>query len=237
MFETIFVQPLFNFLILIYNFLPIKDLGLAVIIFVIIIRLILYPVFKSSLKSQMVISKLQPEIAKLQKQYKNDQAKQAEALMELYKTNNFNPLSSFGSLIIQVPIMIALYQVFLNGIKNLRFDWLYSFVSKPLTFNTSFLGLIDLFKPYIPLAILAFIFQFIQIYFSSKRTLTSQQKFINRVTLFISPFFTLIILIPLPSVIGVYWLVTTIFSIVQYYLVEKSFKKLDNSSNGKITTT
>jgi len=157
--------------------------------------------------------------------------------MELYKTNNFNPLSSFGSLIIQVPIMIALYQVFLNGIKNLRFDWLYSFVSKPLTFNTSFLGVIDLFKPYIPLAILAFIFQFIQIYFSSKRTLTSQQKFINRVTLFISPFFTLIILIPLPSVIGVYWLVTTIFSIVQYYLVEKSFKKLDNSSNGKITTT
>jgi len=77
MFETIFIQPLFNFLILIYNFLPIKDLGLAVIIFVIIIRLILYPVFKSNLKSQMVISKLQPEIAKLQKQYKNDQAKQA----------------------------------------------------------------------------------------------------------------------------------------------------------------
>lgn len=237
MFETIFIRPLFNFLILIYNFLPVKDLGLAVVIFVVIIRLILYPVFKSSLKSQMTISKLQPEITKLQKQYKNDQAKQAEALMELYKTNNFNPLSSFGSLIIQVPIMIALYQVFLNGIKNLRFDWLYSFVSKPLTFNTSFLGLIDLFKPSILLAILAFISQFIQIYFSSRKALTKQQKFINRATLFISPFLSLIILIPLPSVIGVYWLITSIFSIIQYYLIEKSFEKLDNSSNEQISTT
>ena len=237
MFETIFIKPLFNFLILIYNFLPVKDLGLAVIAFVIIIRLILYPVFKSSFKSQMVISKLQPEIAKLQKQYKNDQTKQAEALMELYKTNNFNPLSGFGSLIIQVPIMIALYQVFLNGIRNLRFDWLYHFVDKPLAFNASLLGLVDLLKPNTLLVILAFIFQFIQIYFSSKRTLANQQQFINKATLFISPFLTLIILMPLPSVISVYWLITTIFSIVQYYLIEKSFKKLDNSSNGKSSTT
>ncbi len=84
-FNVILYQPLFNALVLLYDFLPGNNFGLAIIILTVLIRLILYPSFLQSIRSQKAMNDIQPKIQEIQREYKNDQAKQAQLTMELYK--------------------------------------------------------------------------------------------------------------------------------------------------------
>ena len=115
LFHAILYQPIFNVLIALYNLIP--DFGVALIVLTILLRLALFPLSQKSIKSQKELSEIQPEIKKLQQQYKDDKQKQAQALMELYKEKKVNPMSGCLPLLIQLPILIALYQVCLNVFK------------------------------------------------------------------------------------------------------------------------
>ena len=83
-----------------------------------LIRLLLYPLAAESIRVQKVTALLQPKMKEIQEKYKTDKEKQAMLMMQLWKENKINPLSSFFFLLIQLPILWTLYRVFWNGFKG-----------------------------------------------------------------------------------------------------------------------
>lgn len=233
-FNTILYQPLFNVLVLLYQYLPGRDFGMAVIVLTILIKVLFYPLGNKAIRSQKVLQDAQPKIQEIQKRYKDDKEKQMKETIEFYKKEKINPFSGCLPLLIQLPILIALYQVFWKGLQPEQMNYLYSFVANPGLIDPHFLGIINLQKPNVVLAFLAGISQFVQ----SKMTLpkTPHQKFgggqaqktglqglFQKQMLYFFPFFTVLILWNLPSAIGLYWLVTTIFSIIQQHFAFKKY--------------
>ena len=229
-FNTILYQPLFNALIFLYQFLPGKDFGVAVIVLTIIIRIILYPLMLKSIKSQKMLSELQPKIQEIQQKYKNDKEKQAKEMMGLYQKEKINPFGGCLPLLIQFPILIALYQVFWKGLQPGAMRHLYGFTPNPGTIDPTFFGFINLAEPSLWLAFLAGAIQFFQSKMLAPKTLKTEKKtgqmaqFSNTMQkqmLYFFPVFTVFILWKLPSAIGLYWIITSLFSIGQQYLIFK----------------
>ncbi len=108
-FTTIIVQPIFNLLVLIYALLPGHNFGLAIIIFTIIIRILLWPLVKKQLNQAKAMRELAPEIKKIKAAAKGDRQKESQMTMELYKEREINPFASLGVMVIQIPILIGLY--------------------------------------------------------------------------------------------------------------------------------
>ncbi len=117
-FETLIVRPVFNFLELIYAVIPGHDLGIAIIIFTVLVRLALWPLVRKQLHHAKAMRKLQPELKKVKKAAAGDRKEESRLQMELYKERGIKPFSSIGTLIIQIPIFIALYQVILKITNN-----------------------------------------------------------------------------------------------------------------------
>src|SRR3989344_783395 len=140
-FNVFLYYPLFNSLVLIYNYIPGHDFGIAIILLTIIIRLILYPLSVKALQSQKALQKFQPQLQELQKKYKDDKEKQAKETLELYRKEKINPFSGLFLAMIQLPILIALYNVFWKGLKPEELGHLYGFISNPAHINAMFLGL------------------------------------------------------------------------------------------------
>lgn len=109
MFTTFIVQPIFNLLVLIYALLPGHNFGLALIIFTIIIRLLLWPLLKKQLHQAKAMRALQPEIKRVKKAAAGSRQKESQMLMELYKERGINPFATFPVLIVQLIILIGLY--------------------------------------------------------------------------------------------------------------------------------
>ncbi len=109
-FKTLIVQPIFNLLVLIYALLPGHNFGLSLIIFTIIIRLLLWPLIKKQLHHAKAMRALQPEIKKIKLATKGKRQQESTMLMELYKERGINPFATFPILIVQVIILIGLYQ-------------------------------------------------------------------------------------------------------------------------------
>lgn len=156
LFDVVVVQPILNLLMAIYAIIPGSDFGISVIIFTIITRLLLWPIIKKQLHQAKAIRKMQPELKKLRQKYKNDRQAQGLAMMELYKKHNISPFGSIGVLLIQLPILLAIYRVVQIFVMH-RDDivrYTYSFmdnlptvkalVENPDNFNQNFLGVIDL---------------------------------------------------------------------------------------------
>jgi len=231
-FNILLYQPLFNFLILLYQYLPIHDFGIAIIVLTLFIRLILYPSTNQALRSQIALSQLQPKIQEIQKKYKQDLAKQSQALFQLYRDEKINPLSGIFPLLVQLPILIALFyvfQTFKDGLNPAELRLLYDFVSLPAINHPTFLGLLNLANPSFFLAILAGFFQYLQqkMLLPSKFNPASQNpqaqfsQLLQKQMLYFFPIITVFILLTLPGALGLYWLSTTIFSIFQQKLVFK----------------
>ena len=232
-FYIILYQPLFNCLVFLYDYVPGRDFGIAIIFLTIIIRVILYPLSVKAVNSQRRLQKLQPLIQEAQKKYKDDKEKQAKEILGLYKKEKINPFSGLLLALIQLPILIALYRVFWNGLNPKELSVLYSFVANPGHINAIFLYLVDLSKPNFILAILAGATQ----YFQTKMLLPSNTKKLNgqektadlsqamqkQMTYFM-PIFTVVILIGLPSALGLYWTASGLFSIIQQYLIFRKDK-------------
>lgn len=109
MFTTFIVQPIFNLLVLIYALLPGHNFGLAVILFTIVIRFLMWPLVKKQLHNATAMRKLQPELKRIKKEADGNRQRESTLVMELYKERGINPFSSIGILIVQLPILIGLY--------------------------------------------------------------------------------------------------------------------------------
>ncbi len=159
MFTTLIVKPIFNLLVLIYALLPGHNFGVAIILFTILIRLLMWPLVKKQLHHAKAMRKLQPELKRIKKEAKGDRQKESQMVMELYKEREINPFSSIGLLIVQIPILIALY----SGIRKVVSDphtlitfsypfiqnlsWMKQLAANIHLFDATFLGIVDLAKP------------------------------------------------------------------------------------------
>jgi len=231
MFHTYIFVPLLNTLVFLYQNATIESLGAAIILLTLLIRFILFPLFYKSTKSQIIMNKLQPLIQKIQHDHKDDKEKQAKALMDLYRSNNVNPFMSILMVFVQIPILIGLYKLFAVDFSNLNISELYSFVSVPEHINTMFLGLIDLKNRSMLMVGLAAIAQYFQGTSALPKTekgkeLSTAEKMAKQMV-YMGPAFTLLILWQLPSALGLYWLVTSVFSIVQQVYINKRVKVTD----------
>lgn len=153
-FDEFIVRPILNLLMAIYSLIP--DFGISIIVFTILVRLLLWPLIKKQLHQAKAMRKMQPELVKIKKQYAKNPQMRNLAMMELYKKHNISAFGSIGVLIIQLPILIAMYrvvQIFVSSRADLG-KYVYDFVknlpvannlvNNPDQFNQNFLGIIDL---------------------------------------------------------------------------------------------
>jgi len=215
-----------------------QDLGVAIILLTAIIKLILWPLSQKSIKSQKSLQELQPKINELKIKYKDKQQEMGRALMDLYKEHKVNPFSSCLPLLLQLPFFIAVYRVFRDGLSQ-HLDLVYTFIHRPEFINSVFLGFLDLSKPNVYLAILAGLAQFwqakmmmaknnknISVKLESKDD--SMAAIMNKQMLYFMPAITIFVGITLPGGLTLYWLVLTLLTILQQFLVSK------NSSGGGV---
>ncbi|MEO8065539.1 MAG: YidC/Oxa1 family membrane protein insertase [Candidatus Doudnabacteria bacterium] len=221
LFNLILVYPLLNLLVFFYHYIP--DIGVVIILLTVLIRLLLLPSFHKSLKQQKAMSDLQPKMNAVKEKHKDDKEAQAKALMELYKEHNVNPLSSCLPLLIQLPILIALYQVFIRSLDGSQLLGLYSFIPAPGPINPIFLHFLNLSHTNVYMAVLAGGLQ----YFQSKLMLPKKAlndptaKMLQYQTLYFLPAITILLGIRFPAGLTLYWVVTTLFGIAQQYYILK----------------
>lgn len=226
LYQAIFLKPIFNALIALYNL--VGDMGVAIVLLTLAVRLIILPVTIRSLKSQKALQQLQPKLEELKAKFKGDRQGLAKATMELYKQEKVNPASSCLPLLVQLPIFIALYQALMVGLKNGGGEFLYSFVSKPATLSVLAFGFLDLAKASLPIAFLAGASQFWQTAMLSqhkpKKPAPSGSKdeamlgMMNKQMLYVMPVMTVVIGASLPGGVILYWLITNLLTIIQQYV-------------------
>lgn len=214
-------QPLLNSLVLLYEFLPWKDLGVAVIALTLVVRILLFPLNNKAFRDQQKLQKLQPKVQEAQKQFQNDKEKQTKAVLEIYKTEKINPFAGLLPGLIQLPLLIALYQLFFvfgakDGLQASALQLLYPFVSAPGNINPLFLGVANLSTGWVASAVFAIAagaLQFVQ----TRQILPEKSSGGEMVSLMAKafPLVTVFILFRLPAAVGLYWATTTLFSIWQ----------------------
>jgi YidC/Oxa1 family membrane protein insertase len=221
--RVILYQPLYNTLIFLTYLIPGHSVGIAIILLTIIIRLILHKPSLKAIEMQKKIAALAPEMKKIRDQYKGDKSAEAKATLELYRTHKVNPVSSCIPLLVQLPIFLIFYHVVQTGISTSSYHYLYSFTPRPETLNIHFLG-IDLTKPepWI-LPILVGATQFFQSWqLMGKQPIGDPKdpsQAISRQMMYMMPLFLIFISRTLPAALSLYWVASTVFSIVQQTLV------------------
>ncbi len=234
LFNEILYRPLFNVLVLLYNSIALEDLGLAIILLTILIRIILFPLFHASLRHQRLAQELQPHIKKIQEKYKDDREAQTKAVLALYADHKANPLTPIILILAQLPILFVLFSIFKGGLNESSFNLLYSIIHKPEVINHTLLGL-DLSKRSIIIAVLATVAQYAQSKLSLPKLKAgeelNQTERMGRNMVYIGPAITAVFLVTLPAALGVYWLTSSVFSIFQQVVINKMF------SHGKLERT
>ncbi len=161
-FHAVIYDPLYNGLIFLVGVAPSYDVGLAVIALTIIVRVILFPLSRRAVETQIAMRKVAPEIEKIKEKFKDNREEQGKAIFALYKERGVHPFASFGLLLAQLPILFALYWIFANGgLPAVRPDLLYSFVPVPAGVAMGFFGILDMTGHSIVLGVLAAATQFV----------------------------------------------------------------------------
>lgn len=231
-FFTVFYQPLYNGLIFLIGNLSWVDAGVAAIIFTCIVKLAMFPLSKKSITTQMQMKRLEPELARIKEKYKDKREELARQTMQLYRDRNINPFSGLVVVLIQFPIIIALYWVFYKaGLPEVTTDILYSFVAVPEKINMMFLGILDITHKSLVLALLAAITQYFQIKYSmptlpvsNSATPSFKDDFMKSMHIQMRYGMPLIVFFAawsFPAVIALYWVTSNVFAIGQELYIRR----------------
>jgi len=252
--QLLLYQPILNALIFLYRIL-FSNLGGAIIVLTLIVRFALSPIMNRQLKSTKKMQELAPELEKIKAKFKDDKQKLMQAQMELYKQNGVNPASGCLPQIVQLIILISLYQAFnlvikpdgLEVVKKIN-ESLYSFnqLSVSSALNLKFLYL-DLSKPdKIPglgipglFVIMATGFQFLSsklmmpvVKKEEKAAAKTEVKTDDMVSsmqkqmLYMFPLMTLIFGFTMPSGVMLYWFIFSLFSFIQQQIISSKGKRI-----------
>ncbi len=214
MWNKIIISPLYNSLQFFINYT--HDIGISIVLFTIAIKTLLLPLNISANKTTKNIKKIQPEIDKLKTKHKNSPRDLGVELSKMYKENQIKPFSGILAIFIQMPILFGLYQILLKEIGNIQ--------DKITFFN------IDVTKPNIILAVLTFISMAYLMHISSKDMTVSdgasdfQKEFTKMMSLQMKYFLPAIVFITsifLPAGLTLYFVVSNMFAIGQFFLLKK----------------
>lgn len=193
--------------------------GLAIILFTAIIRIILLPLNVKQMHSSIKMQEIQPEMKKIQDQYKNDPQKQQAEIMKLYKEKQVNPLGGCLPFLVQWPILIALYSLFryLPDIKKAHFLWI-----------------ADLSKGDLILPIISAVTTFLSSYLLTPKTGEGENNQAavqtNTMNIFMSIFMGVMSYQINNSALVLYWVTNNIFQVGQVYVMKKLMKKPEEES-------
>jgi len=242
LFDTALYQPIFNLLIFFYNVF--SDVGVAIVVVTIVIKIILSPFSLKTLKAQKALQQLQPKLQELQKKYKDKKEDLARATMELYKKEKVNPFSSCLPLLIQLPFLFAVFRVFRDGFKVETLELVYTFISRPEVIDPISLGLFNLENRSIPLALMAGAAQFWQ-----TRMLTHNKQpsvpgakdenmaaMMNKQMMYMMPVITVVIGATFPGGLALYWFVFTLLTALQQYFLFKKDETTHDDTNAQTTS-
>ena len=196
----------------IHNF--VMNYGLAIIIFTILIRILMWPLTRKSYTSMIAMQKMQPELQKIQKLYANDKQRMQMEMMRVYQTHKTSPMSGCLPMLIQIPIFFALYKALLISVqmRNAHFLWI------------SDLATMD---PYFILPILMGATMWLQQYLQSNKTDTSNKNDIaaqTAKTMKWMPILFTIMFAWMPAGLVLYWTVSNIFGIGQMLWLKRKAK-------------
>ncbi|MDD4237737.1 MAG: YidC/Oxa1 family membrane protein insertase [Desulfotomaculaceae bacterium] len=220
MFNTIVngMTWLLNWLYQLTGSVGVPNYGIAIILLTIIIKTVLYPLTNKQMKSMLAMQQLQPKVKSIQEKWKaKDPQKMQQMIMELYKENNVNPAAGCLPLLVQMPILFALYRSlfsfpYLNE-AHASFIWVQNLSAR---------------DPYFILPVLAGI----TTYFQSKMTVTSNDP-TQRMMLYTMPIFIAWISGTVPAGLALYWVVFNVVGIIQQFFINKQMlvvkKEAENS--------
>lgn len=225
-------RPLLNALVAIYAFLPYHDLGLAIVVLTVLVRLLMHPTVAASIRSQRAMSRLQPQLREIQEQYKNDREEQGRRVMAAYRAAGIHPLSGCIPIIIQIPIFIGLYHLFARGIALDDQSLLYAFARSADAFSPVAFGVFNLSQPSAILAIVAGATQFFQSKFippplpsgSGGGAAGDFSRALVWQTTFILPLVIVFISWSAPAAVAFYWTVLNVVVIVQQLWIQRRLR-------------
>ena len=233
-YNEVFYRPLLGALVFLTSVLPGHDLGLAVILLTVFIRTLTFPFTHQMLKTQSAMKRIEPEVKKIYAEKKNKE-EQTKALMELYRAHGINPLSGFFMLLIQLPLLFAMYQVFWRCIP-FQAGEVYSFLNIPESINTMFLGFIPLTEASVLLAVLAAASQFLQaklaVVVSNSSDKKDMQRMMQTQMVYFFPIMIFFIAFKLPAAVSLYWTAMNVFAIVHEAIVRRKAEKRSASYGG-----
>lgn len=238
LFYTILTQPLWNALILLYETAAFRDLGVAIVLLTVVVRLVLVPLVAKSMRQQVLMARLKPHIDELGRKHKGDKERHARELMQLYREHGVSPFGGLFAMLIQLPVLFALYRIFLSGFNGAAIA-LYWFVPDPGMISTISLGLLDIQKSSIVVVVIAAALQYFQGRQMTKLgSASGAGAGAQRIMVWIGPALTLIILTSLPSAVALYWAATTLFGMAQQAYITRSLAQeqshgADKSDNTK----
>lgn len=230
-------------MIAIINTLPMwAGVGAAIVIFTIIVKLVLFPLSKSTLKTQLRMKEIEPKMKTLREKYKGNAQEMSARMMQLYREEKVNPFSSLIGLllvIIQFPILFALYRIFYSGgLPNVHTELLYSFIHAPTeTLNMTFLG-INIATKSIIFALLAGIAQYFQMKYSFAQMTTSNTPAVDakpgmgdmmmtmqKQMKYTFPILMVLIAYSVNSAIALYLITSSLFALGQEVVMRRSLRR------------
>ncbi|HED05746.1 MAG TPA: YidC/Oxa1 family membrane protein insertase [Ignavibacteria bacterium] len=241
LFNEMFYQPIYNGLVFLIDVIPGADVGIAIIILTITVKFIILPFSHKSVKSQAKMRAIEPEIKEIKEKHSKDKQEQSRKVMELYKKHGVNPFTGCVLVLVQLPIMLALYWVFFKGLGDINTDIIYSFVSIPEHVNMEFLGLINMLGKSLVLAVLAGITQYYQMRLSmppiqaqkndlnKKKDISFKDEFVKNMNTqmrYVLPVFIFFIAYTISSAVALYWVVNNLFSIIHELIVRRKAKEI-----------
>jgi YidC/Oxa1 family membrane protein insertase len=234
-FHIVFYNPIYNALVALMALVPGSDVGVAVILLTIGIRLILLPFSLSAARTQRAMKILEPKIKELKEKHKGNREKEATETLSLYREARVNPFASILTVFIQIPVLLALYWVFryesFSVVDTIR---LYSFTPVPHVVSLQFLGLISVTGKSIVLAVLAGFSQFFQAHMalsgmgSLDDTATTKggfQQMMGMQLKYVFPFLIAIISYTTSGAIALYFITTNLAGVLQEWYVRRTAQK------------
>ncbi len=234
--HTFFFDPVYNTLVFFIDVIPLGDVGLAIIATVVVVKVVLLPLSIKAAKTQKVMREIEPQLREIKEKYKDKREEQAQAMMALYREAGMNPFSMIFLLLIQIPIIIALYfSVYSGGgvaLPEINTELLYRFIAAPDLVTMDFLGLIDITGKSLLLAALAGVTQFYQVKLTmpalppkdSNATPDLKADFMRNMQLqmrYVMPVLIFVAAYVISAAIALYFLVSNLVGIAQELYIKR----------------
>jgi YidC/Oxa1 family membrane protein insertase len=235
LFHTVFYDPIYNALVALMALIPGGDVGVAVIILTIVIRLVLLPFSLSAARTQRAMKELEPRLKELKDAHKGNKEKETLETLALYREARVNPFSSLLIVIIQIPVLLALYWVFAHeSFTELNRALLYGFTPVPGGVSLEFLGLVSVVGKSIVLAVIAGVTQLLQARLALAGTMKPTdakgfqgdfQRALSMQLQYVFPIFITVIAYTTSGAVALYFITTNIAGIWQEWHVRRKLEK------------